>query len=335
MREKAGILTYSLSACLLLLVALSLCVGPAGLSGQEIWNGVSGADASAAIIVREIRLPRTLLSIGVGAILGLCGAAAQSLTRNPLAEPALFGTPQAAAFGAVAVLYSGIASANSLLLPLAAICSSVCSLALVIWISRRGNSIISLLLVGLGLGSLAGAATSLVISFSSNPYAVMEIVFWLLGSFEDRSLQHVLLSFPFFLIAILLIWLCKDGYQALTLGEDVAQSLGVDVQRVGLYTVLGIAIGVGAGVAVSGAIGFVGLVAPHIVRPYFPGQPGKILIGSALTGAVIMTAADILVRLLPSTSELRIGVLTAFIGVPWFIYLVINGYGFSTRGENQ
>ncbi len=335
MRGKAGILTYSLSACLLLLAALSLCVGPAGLSGQEIWNGVSGTDASAAIIVREIRLPRTLLSIGVGAILGLCGAAAQSLTRNPLAEPALFGTPQAAAFGAVAVLYSGIASANSLLLPVAAICSSVCSLALVIWISRRGNSIISLLLVGLGLGSLAGAATSLVISFSSNPYAVMEIVFWLLGSFEDRSLQHVLLSFPFFLIAVLFIWLCKDGYQALTLGEDVAQSLGVDVQRIGLYTVLGIAIGVGAGVAVSGAIGFVGLVAPHIVRPYFSGQPGKILIGSALTGAVIMTAADILVRLLPSTSELRIGVLTAFIGVPWFIYLVINGYGFSTRGENQ
>ena len=163
----------------------------------------------------------------------------------------------------------------------------------------------------------------------------MEIVFWLLGSFEDRSLQHVLLSFPFFLIAVLFIWLCKDGYQALTLGEDVAQSLGVDVQRIGLYTVLGIAIGVGAGVAVSGAIGFVGLVAPHIVRPYFSGQPGKILIGSALTGAVIMTAADILVRLLPSTSELRIGVLTAFIGVPWFIYLVINGYGFSTRGENQ
>lgn len=328
-------LTTSLAAGLLVLGVLSLLVGPAGLTPAEIWAGIRGTDGAASIIVREIRAPRLLLAIGVGATLGLCGAAAQSLTRNPLAEPTLFGTPQAAALGAVAVLYSGLAGANSLLLPIAAICCAILSLGVVLWLARRSGSVLSLLLIGLGIGSMAGAATSLVISFSNNPYAVMEIVFWLLGSFEDRSMQHVLLSFPFFLIAGALIWQCRNGYQALTLGEDVAQSLGVDVRRIGLLTTLGIAAGVGAGVAVSGAIGFVGLVAPHIVRPFFSGHPGRILVASSLAGATITTAADILVRLLPSTSEIRIGVLTAFIGVPLFIYLVVKGNGFSTGEEGR
>ncbi len=333
-RLKIEPLVPMLGLATLLLAGASLLAGPVYLTPSEIVNGLGGSDPSLAIIVRDLRLPRLVLSIGVGGILGLCGAAAQSLTRNPLAEPAVFGTPQAAAFGAVAVLYSGSASAVSLLLPVAAISAALVSLAAIFWLLRTNSNIVSLLLVGLGIGSLAGAATSLVISFSSNPYAIMEIVFWLMGSFEDRSFQHVLLAYPFFIICALLLFPCGRGYQALTLGEDVAWSLGVNVRRLALVTVLGIAMGVGAGVAVCGAIGFVGLVAPHLVRPFCNGEPARLLLPSMLAGAILTTMADIAVRLLPATSEVRVGVLTAFIGVPFFIYLVKNNDGFSgTRSQ--
>ena len=328
-RLKIEPLVPMLGLATLLLAGASLLTGPVYLTPSEIVKGLGGSDPSLAIIVRDLRLPRLALSIGVGGILGLCGAAAQSLTRNPLAEPAIFGTPQAAAFGAVAVLYSGSASAVSLLLPVAAISAALVSLAAIFWLLRTSSNIISLLLVGLGISSLASAATSLVISFSSNPYAIMEIVFWLMGSFEDQSFQHVLLAYPFFIICALLLFPCGRGYQALTLGEDVAWSLGVNVRRLALVTVLGIAMGIGAGVAVCGAIGFVGLVAPHLVRPFCNGDPARLLLPSMLSGAILTTMADIAVRLLPATSEVRVGVLTAFIGVPFFIYLVKNNDGFS------
>ena len=321
-------IVHGLVILVLCLAALSMFAGDAALSFKKLWQGILGSDPYASIIVREIRFPRTLLALGVGATLGLCGAAAQSLTRNPLAEPAVFGTPQAAAFGAVAVLYSGFASALSIWLPLAAITLALISL-LAIWaILRRNASIVSVLLVGLALGSLSGAATSMVLSFSKNPYAIMEIVFWLMGSFEDRSMQHVYLSFPFFVLAAFMIAACRQGYQLLALGEDVARSMGVSLNRIAFLTACAIAIGVGAGVAVSGAIGFVGLVTPHMVRPFFRGNPSRVLLPAALAGACLTIAADIAVRLLPSASEMRVGVLTAFIGVPWFVYLVVSNRGF-------
>lgn len=315
-------------------ILFSLAAGPASLAFSDIWAGLIGSDEAAEIIIRDIRLPRTLIAVGVGCVLGISGAAAQSLTRNPLAEPAIFGTPQAAAFGAVTVLYLGLAPVYSLWLPITAICFAIVSLSLVFLIVRRKGDVISLLLAGLALGSLAGAATSFVISFSQNPFAVMEIVFWLMGSFEDRSMRHVYLAFPFFLIAVLLLAYCARGYQALTLGEDVAQSLGINVKRTSILTILGISIGVGAGVAVSGAIGFVGLVAPHAVRPFCGGEPRRLLVPAALAGGLLTVCADIAVRLIPSSGELRVGVLTAFIGVPWFIYLVTRNHGFISSRDN-
>jgi len=231
-------------------------------------------------------------------------------------------------------LYSGLASALSVVLPIAAIVAALLSLLVVVWLLRKNRSIVSMLLAGIGIGSLAGAATSLVISFSDNPYAIMEIVFWMMGSFEDRSFRHVALSYPFFVFSIALIYQCRTGYQALSLGEDVAESLGIDVVRLTLFTVAAIALGVGASVAVCGAIGFVGLVAPHMVRPFCGGSPARVLLPATLAGAILTSAADICVRLLPSNGELRVGVLTAFIGVPWFIYLVANNRGFVT-GRNR
>ena len=329
MNAGQPLLVTGLVLAMLATAAASLLVGSVLLSPLVVIKGLFGLDASAALIVQDIRLPRMMLSVSVGGILGLCGAAAQSLARNPLAEPAVFGTPQAAAFGAVAVLYTGTASALSILLPVAAIACAFISMLAILWLLRRNNNIVTMLLAGIGIGALAGAATSLVISFSNNPYAIMEIVFWMMGSFEDRSMQHVYLAVPFFVLSALFIFRCGPGYQALTLGSDVAFSLGVDVNRIAMMTVLGIALGVGAGVAVCGAIGFVGLVSPHMVRPFCGGSPSRLLLPAALTGAILTTAADIAVRLLPSTGELRVGVLTAFIGVPWFIYLVATNRGFT------
>jgi iron complex transport system permease protein len=323
-------LTTLLCCALVPLVVISLSIGPAHLSMTEILQGLSAPDTVAGIIVREIRLPRLLLSLSVGATLGLCGAALQGLLRNPLAEPAIFGAPQAAAFGAAAVLYLGFADAFSFALPLAAMAGAGLSIALVVMVAGRGAHLVTLILAGLAIGTLAGAATSLVINLSANPFAVTEIVFWLMGSFEDRSLRHVIMSAPFLAISAAMLLYAGHGYRALTLGEDVAATLGVNVERLRLLTIVGVSIGVGASVAVSGAIGFVGLVAPHLVRPLVGGDPQRTLIPSALVGAVLLTAADIGVRLIPATSEIRIGVLTAAMGVPLFLWLVITQRAYFT-----
>lgn len=317
-----------LLAALVLAIALaSLMIGASGLTLTRLWQGLTGGDEVAAIVLHEIRLPRMLLSLGVGAALGLSGAAIQALTRNPLAEPAVLGTPQAAALGAVAVLYTGVAAANSVLLAIAAIAAAGLAMGLMVFLIRSRQNILTLLLAGIGIGSLAGAAMSFIISVSPNPYAVMEIVFWLMGSFEDRSMIHVAIALPFLLLSGVMIFACRRAYTAMALGDDVARSLGIDVSRITLLTAAGIAVGVGSSVAVSGAIGFVGLIAPHLVRPWCAGDPGRTLVPSALCGAALTGLADILVRLIPSTGEIRVGVITAIIGAPMFIWLIVTRRG--------
>ncbi len=323
-RARPPRLVVALSAVLIVLSILSLVIGVAKFSGQELFEGLVYGDGIPGIIIREIRLPRLLLSQMVGAVLGLSGAAMQGLLRNPLAEPAVFGAPQTAAFAAVCILYSGFADAYSFVLPLAAIAGAFLSVALILLVAGRRADLLSLLLAGLAISSLAASATSLSINLSPNPFAVTEIVFWLMGSFEDRSMRHVALAAPFIGAACVVLLGCQRGYRALSLGEDTAASLGIDLARLKALTVLGVALGVGAGVAVSGAIGFIGLVAPHLVRHAMGGDPGKILVPSALTGAVLLTAADIAARLIPATSEIKVGVLTALLGVPLFLYLILS-----------
>lgn len=305
------------------LCVASLTVGPAGLTLGEAWSGLATGVGVEGVIVRDIRLPRLILSLTVGASLGLAGAAMQGLLRNPLAEPAIFGAPQAAAFGAVLALYSGFANALSFALPAAAIAGALLSVGALFAIARRGAGLVTLILAGLALSSLAGAATSLAINLSPNPFAVTEIVFWLMGSFEDRSMRHVALAAPFLAASALILMRCGAGYRALTLGEETAASLGVDVARLRRLSVAGVALGVGAGVAVSGAIGFVGLVAPHLSRPLVGADPQKVLAPSALVGAALLTAADVGVRLAPTATEIKVGVVTALIGAPLFLWLVL------------
>lgn len=276
----------------------------------------------ASVIVREIRLPRTLLAILVGWTLGLTGAALQGLLRNPLADASVFGAPQAAALGAVCAIYFGWMGVLSWALPLAAIAGAFISIGLVVAVAGRGATLVVLVLAGLAVGSLAGAATSLALSLSPNPFAVTEIVFWLLGSLEDRSSVHVALLLPFVLIAGIGLLLCAPGLRALTLGEDAAASLGVRVPLLRLGVVAASAIGTGACVAVSGAIGFVGLVAPHLVRPLVGYDPARTLVPAGLAGAALLLAADCAVRIMPSPSEVKIGVLTALLGVPFFLWIL-------------
>jgi iron complex transport system permease protein len=324
-RSRRRALAVSLFVMILALAAASLMVGPAALTYDEIIQGLRGEDAALRAIVVDIRLPRTLLAAAVGAVLGICGAAAQALTRNALADPAVFGAPQAAALGAVCVLYFGFANALSLTLPIVAICGALASMLVIVALAAKRAHVTTLLLAGIAVGSLCGAAISLALSLSPNPYATSEIVFWLLGSFSDRTFQHILLSAPFMIASVAILLRCGPAYRALTLGEDTASVLGVHVGLVSVATALAIALGVGAATAVSGAIGFIGLMAPHFVRRRCGGDPQAVLVPAGLVGSLLLLGSDICVRLVPATTELRVGALTALLGAPFFLYVVFSG----------
>ncbi len=325
--EPAGRRRWPLPALVLLTLAFavtSLGIGPVRLSPGDVLAALAAAaDDPRRIIVVEIRLPRTILALAIGAILGLCGAAMQGLLRNPLAEPSLFGAPQAAAFAAVTTLSLGLNSTLSFGLPIAAILGAFASVALLLAVAGRGASLLLLILAGLAVSSLAGAGTALAMNLAPNPFAALEIAFWLLGSLEDRSTQHVLLALPFILAAALLLMAHRQGLRLLTLGEEAAESLGLDVRRLRLIVILAVALGVGASVAVAGAIGFIGLVAPHLMRALIGPDPARLLLPSALCGAALLTAADIAVRVIPSSSDIKVGVLTAIIGAPFFLYRIL------------
>ena len=314
-------LLLPLLAALTLAAAIaSLLFGPVDLSVGRLLAAASGhGDSIATTILFELRLPRTVLALVVGAILGLAGAALQGYLRNPLAEPSVLGTSNAAALGGVAALYFGFAQIHPAALPLLAIGGALLSLALLFALAGRSESPLTLILAGLAVGTLAVAGTSLALNLSPNPFAAMEIMTWLLGSLENRSFEHVWIALPCVAIgAAMLLWNSR-ALDALTLGEDAAQALGVDIRRLRLRLLVGTAIGVGGAVAVAGAIGFVGLIVPHLMRPLTDRSPSATLLPSAIGGAALLVLADIGVRIIPTTNELKLGVVTAFLGVPIFL----------------
>lgn len=322
-RRRAGVMAGLVVLVVLLLLA-SLGIGPVRLSPLTVIDALLGGGSDVQqVIVREIRLPRAILGLAIGAVLGLSGAALQGLLRNPLASPSLFGAPQSAAFGAVLIIALGLADVRSYALPVAAIAMAFASVFVLLAIAGRNAGLLILILAGLAISSLAGAATALVMNLSSNPFAVLEIAFWLLGSLEDRSFRHVMLALPFIVAGTAILLSERSAFRALSLGEEAAQSLGVDVSRLRLMVISGVALGVGGAVAVSGTIGFIGLVAPHLMRPLIGYDPARLLIPSALTGSALLLAADIAVRIIPSTSDIKVGVLTSIIGVPFFLYLIM------------
>jgi len=322
--SRRASVTAALVILVLLLALLSLGIGPVRLSPPIVIDALFGGGSEVQqVIVREIRLPRTILGFAIGAMLGLSGAALQGLLRNPLASPSLFGAPQSAAFGAVLMIALGLADVRSYALPVAAIAMAFASVFVLLAIAGRNAGLLILILAGLAISSLAGAATALVMNLSSNPFAALEITFWLLGSLEDRSFRHVMLALPFIAAGAVILLRQRDAFRALSLGEETAQSLGVDVARLRLTVIVGVALGVGGAVAVTGTIGFIGLVAPHLMRPLIGHDPARLLVPSALTGAALLLAADVAVRIIPSTGDIKVGVLTSIIGVPFFLYLIM------------
>lgn len=316
-----------MNVLLLALVALtawlSLTIGSAEiapLSGLLDWaRGVHSVDA---IVAGEIRLPRTLLALLVGAALGLSGAALQGLLRNPLADPGLTGASQGAALGAAGVFYFGLLPELGAAAPALAglLGAGVALLLMLLLAGPAGPGMV--IMAGLAISTLAGALLAAVLNFAPNPYAMQELVFWLLGSVAERGLDHLWLLLPALLLGGGLIWSQRRLLLGLSLGEPVAHSLGLAPARGSRLIVLGAALLVGSSVAVAGAIGFVGLIVPHLVRPWVQHRPDRLLLPSALLGAVLVGLADITVRLLPPGQELKLGVLTSLIGAPLFIRLV-------------
>ena len=317
-------LNAGLAVLCLVLALWSLMLGPARLGVGTVTAALLGSgDPIDVVIVRELRLPRTLLAAMIGATLALSGAALQGLLRNPLAAPDVLGAPGAAAFGAVLAIALGLADALSFALPVAAVAMALLSVLALLALAGTSASMLTLLLAGLALSSLTGALIALTLNLAPNLYAVLEIAFWLLGSLEDRSFAHVALAAPFMALCWGLLLASRGWLTALSLGEDVARSSGIDLARLQWAILVGVAAGVGAGVAVAGSIGFVGLVVPHLVRPLVGHDPARVHVPAMLAGAALMLTADCVSRLIPATEEIRIGVLTALIGVPFFIWLVL------------
>lgn len=313
-------LIAALAALALVAAVASLLFGAVDLSLARLFAAATGSgDKVASIILFDLRLPRTVLALAVGAMLGLAGAALQGYLRNPLAEPSVLGTSNAAALGGVAAIYFGLAEIHPIILPLLATGGALVSLALLFVLAGKAESPLTLILAGIAVGTLAVAGTSLALNLSPNPFAAMEIMTWLLGSLENRSFDHVWIALPCIAIGTAMLLWNGRALDALTLGEDAAQALGTDLQKTRLRLLIGTAIGVGGAVAVSGAIGFVGLIVPHLIRPLTDRSPSAILLPSAIGGAALLTLADLGVRIIPTTNELKLGVVTAFLGVPVFL----------------
>lgn len=313
--------------CLLLLMLLSsltsLAIGSVSVpifAGLHDW--IVAKPSLAAIVIGEIRLPRTLIALAVGAALGLSGAALQGLLRNPLADPSLTGASQGAALGAAGVFYFGLMPGLGVLAPgVAGLIGAGAALLLMLALagSARPHMVI---MAGLAISTLGGAALATVLNFAPNPYAMQELVFWLLGSVSERGLDHLWLLLPALALGAALIFSQRRLLSALSLGEQVAQSLGFNYQRGSRLIVLGAAVLVGAAVAVAGSIGFVGLLVPHLLRPLVRHRPERLLLPAMLAGASLVCLADIGVRLLPPGRELKLGVLTSLLGTPLFLWLV-------------
>ncbi|MCB1510153.1 MAG: iron ABC transporter permease [Hyphomicrobiaceae bacterium] len=313
-----------LAAALLLAFTASLLAGPAGLpAGQSLAALFGWGSEGAVIVMQEIRLPRALLGLMIGGVLGLAGAVLQGYLRNPLADPGILGISQSAAFGAVLAIYSGLSAVAPLSLPLLAMASASAAVVLIYALAGRYAGSITLILAGLAISSLAGAMTTLALNLSPNPFAALEIVFWMLGSLTDRSMLHVWLAAPFMLCGAALLATAGRSLDALALGEDVATTLGVDLGRVRFAVIGGVALAIGAATAVAGAIGFIGLVVPHLLRPVVGQRPGALLLPSAMAGATLLLVADIAVRVIAPERDLKLGVLTALFGAPFFLWLVL------------
>lgn len=315
---------WLLLAALPVLFAVEMASGPAMIDlGAALSDWFAGRVTSGSIILAEVRLPRAILALLVGASLAISGAALQGLLRNPLASPDILGVSQAAGLCAVLVLYYGLAQRSWFVLPAAALAGALFAVLLMLHLARRIAGTHTIILAGIAISALAGAFIALALNFAPNPYALQEIFYWMLGSVANRSMNDVWLALPFMCAGWILLLRNRRFLDALSLGEDTAHSLGFATRQHVWQLILGVACCTGAAVAVSGNIGFVGLVVPHLLRSIAGAQPGRLLWVALPGGAVLLLLADILVQALPGAQELQLGVITAVLGGPFFLYLLI------------
>jgi iron complex transport system permease protein len=311
-----------LNLSLLLLIVLAFSVS---LLAGRVWlpphDLLAPHNSLAGLILYDIRLPRTVLALIVGAVLGLSGAVLQGFTRNPLAEPALLGVSSGAALGAVIAIYFGLAVLSPVIGPLLGIVGAIGACALTFALGRNGT--VALVLAGAAVSSLTAAGIALALNFAPSPYAAYEIMNWLLGSLADKSWAQVFLVLPFAVVGAAMLALTGRALDALSLGEAQAQSLGVNLTTLAALVVAGTALSVGAITSVVGAIGFIGLVAPHLVRPFVDYAPRRVLLPATLAGALLLLCSDIAARLVHTNPELRLGVFTSLLGTPFFFWLVV------------
>lgn len=315
-------LTPGLLCASLVAVFAACLLGSTPLGPSRVLAAMVGAaDAGDQIVVWSIRLPRALTAFCVGAALGLSGAALQGLLRNPLAEPGVLGVSATASLAATFTLYYGWAAATPWIMPLAAIGGAIVATALIAAAALRTSSVVTLILVGVGLASFAGAAMSLLMNLAPNPFSLSDMVNWMLGSVANRSFDDLALATPFLVLGGAVLLASRRGLSALTLGDEAAAGIGLDLKRQRVAVVIGAGFATGAAVALAGAIGFVGIVAPHLVRPWVAYDPARSLLPSAILAGLILVLADIGVRLVPTDTELKLGVVAALIGAPAFVWI--------------
>lgn len=315
-----------LLALLVLTFLASLAFGELRLSfGQVVGALTNGTDEVARTVVRDFRLPRALVGLAVGAALGASGVVMQAFFRNPLASPGLLGVSSGGALGAVAVLalgpIFGFAAATLWALPLASVVGAFAATGMVLMLAQRGAGTERLLLSGVALNALLGAGTSFLLTTTAGHFEVnAQILFWLMGGLESRSWEHVWMGVPAILVACLLLLPLGRAMDLLSLGEQSAQSLGVDVRRLRRQLIVLSTVLTALATAVAGIVGFVGLVVPHVLRLAFGPDHRRLLPYSMLGGAIFLLACDLVTRTFPL--GLRLGVVTAIIGGPFFLWLL-------------
>lgn len=321
--KRAHATTFVLVLLLGAFFLASFLLGPSNLPMGDLLVGLLSGHGAAGVIARELRLPRAALALVIGAALGASGAALQGLFRNPLAEPGVTGVTSTAGLGAVIALYFGLAASSAFLLPAFAVGGALASAGVLYLLSRGGAGAMALVLAGVAMASFATALTALALSFAQNPYAMTEMVRWMMGSLNDRTLFDLAFAAPLTIAGIALLLTASRGLDALTLGEEAAHSLGIDVGFVRSRVVVGVALATGAATAAAGAVSFVGLVVPHVLRRFYGYEPSRLIVPSALGGGVLVTAADIAVRLIAPDGQLLLGVVTAMLGAPFFLWLIL------------
>ncbi|MEO0882635.1 MAG: iron ABC transporter permease [Pseudomonadota bacterium] len=317
-------LTPALAALCLVAIFAACLLGSTPLAPERVLAALfGGAEVGDRLVVWSIRLPRALAAFLVGAALGLSGAALQGLLRNPLAEPGVLGVSATASLAATVSLYYGLVSLSPWVMPISAILGALGATAILALAAVRRLSVVTLILIGVGLSSFSGALMALLMNMAPNPFSLSDMVNWMLGSVANRSFDEIILAIPFLVLGSAILLFTGRGLSALTLGEEAASGVGLNLARQRIATVLGAGLATGASVALAGVIGFVGIVAPHLVRPFVGHDPARSLVPSALLAGFILVIADIGVRTIPTDNELKLGVVAAIIGAPVFVWIAM------------